>query len=125
MKKWGYPGKAHEYEEKLLKKIRETIKNYERQWFQADWQRVKNLEWPFFEFCISAGWTNYLIRIFFFHSDIASIILTWNLIKPENYKDKQNTDYVDREYQQELKFCKRTQKDFLWEKKLDYQLLEL
>ncbi len=125
MQLWQAPGKPSEYEKKLAVKIREIMKGYETQWFYVDGQRIKHLEWSFFEFCISAGGTKYLIRIFFFQQNKTFIVLTWNLIKPENYQDKKNTDRTDLDYQNELKFCKQIQQDFLWEKKLVYQKLEI
>jgi hypothetical protein len=74
---------------------------------------LKNLETPFFEFRIQAGGTNLLIRLFFFHYDTTTIVLTGNLIKPQSYDDKKQKETTDRDYQTALSTAKHIQNDFL------------
>lgn len=125
IKLWSYPWEQSEYRKKLRIKIVETMKTYESRWFQADWFAVKNLEWPFFEYRTKAWWIKLLVRIFFFQHNQASIVLTWCIIKAENYWDKKTTHEVDQQYVNELSFAKKVQQDFLWKQQFDYQLLSL
>jgi hypothetical protein len=101
------------YQQKLYTKISEIIKNYERRNFQVDGYTVKHLEGQFFEFRIQAGGTSLLIRIFFFHLDSTSIVLTGNLVKPQSYDDKKQIGKTQQEYEKALITAKLIQNDFL------------
>lgn len=117
------PWNSIRYQQKLSTKITEIIKNYERRNFQIDGQTVKHLEEQFFEFRIQAGGTSLLIRIFFFHFNPTTIVLTGNLIKPQSYDDKKQKEKTDQNYQIALTTSKYIQQDFFWPQNFTYQLL--
>ena len=91
----------------------------------VDWYSVKHLENQIFEFKISIPNTKDLIRLLFAWERDELVLLTWYLIKPENYNKIHTRTEVNKYYHQQINDANTILQDYKSSKKLTYQLIDL
>lgn len=104
----------------LRKKIFLALNSFLVQESVENNKMVKNLKWPVFEFKISIPGTKKLLRIIFYYQKWKLILLSWYIIKPENYGDKKNISMIQTEYIKEIEKAKNVYQDYTWSQNLNY-----
>lgn len=107
-------------QEALRKKIILAINSFLMQERIENNKSIKSLKWPIFEFRISIPATKKLLRLIFYYQRWELILLSWYIIKPEDYKDKKNTRTIQSEYSKEIKNAENVYQDYKWPQNLHY-----
>lgn len=111
--------------QKLMRKIRDQILTFVNYWMFPDWRNVLCLKWSIYELRVSIPGMDYLVRIVFYSEKDELVLLTWSLIKPVSYKDKQTVESTKEKYDELITFADSVAKDYQTSKQYSYIFIPL
>ncbi len=118
---WQFTGiKKIDVKQKCMKKIVAWLYYLKEQELNPDGYYRKYLEDNIIELRIQLPQSQYLLRIICWFDQKEIILLTWYIIKPQEYTDQQTQNAIDEQYREQIRISKYYRKDFKEHKKLDY-----
>lgn len=118
---WQFTGlKKSEVDAKCLDKIVSWLRYLiEQSWHIDGWYR-KFLEDNIIELRMQLPKSQYLLRIICGYEMPHIVLLTWYIIKPQEYTDQQTQNSIDQQYIDQISQSKHYRKDFKEQQTLDY-----
>lgn len=112
--------KKTDIQDKCLQKIIATIYYFKNNNMMPDGIYCKVLENNIIEFRLQLPKSNHLLRIIWAYNQEKIVLLTWYLIKPEQYSDRNTTINTDKLYTTHIINAHSYRKDFITHQKYNY-----